>query len=255
MMSSASNKSDRRTDPALLMAAVSQTKIAIWDWPVRVTHWAFALIIPAMWWTAENSQMGWHKRLGLLLLALVIFRFLWGLAGTETARFARFVKAPATLINAVIAALSRKPGPPEEPIGHGTIGGWSTLVLLGAILTQISLGLFAGDPFDGATGPLNSLVGVSLADRLTDWHETFFWALIGLIAVHLCAIAFYHFVSRRNLVGPMISGMGQVNGLDIREGAALKNGISPASLPRVLACAAISALIVAAIASGILVPA
>ena len=79
------------------------------------------------------------------------------------------------------------------------------MVLLGAMLLQVSLGLFAGDPFDGMTGPLNPLVGVTLADIITEWHETFFWVIAGLIGLHLAAICFYA-VKGDDLLSPMIGG-------------------------------------------------
>jgi cytochrome b len=73
------------------------------------------------------------------------------------------------------------------------------------MLLQVGMGLFAGDPFDGMTGPLNPLVGTLMADRLTNWHETFFWVLVGLIVLHLGAITFYA-VKGDDLVSPMVSG-------------------------------------------------
>jgi cytochrome b len=79
------------------------------------------------------------------------------------------------------------------------------MVLLGAMLLQVSLGLFAGDPFDGATGPLNSLVGVALAGTITELHETLFWGIAGLIGLHLAAICFYA-VTGNDLLSPMVAG-------------------------------------------------
>jgi cytochrome b len=90
-------------------------------------------------------------------------------------------------------------------IGHSPLGGWSTLALLGAMLVQVSLGLFAGDPYDGMTGPLNPLVGVTLADTITDLHETFFNVLLGLIVLHLSAITYYA-VKGDDLLSPMVGG-------------------------------------------------
>ena len=55
----------------------TQTKaVRIWDLPVRLTHWSFVILLPAMWRTAENSQWGWHIRLGHARLALLIFRII-----------------------------------------------------------------------------------------------------------------------------------------------------------------------------------
>ncbi|WP_073973063.1 cytochrome b/b6 domain-containing protein [Erythrobacter donghaensis] len=180
--------------------AALQPDVSVWDPLLRIVHWSFPLLIPAMWWTAENDKWALHKRLGLVLLGLLVFRILWGFIGPETARFAQFVRGPQK----VLAYLrgDRSAGP---AIGHSPLGGWSTMVLLGAMLLQVSLGLFAGDPFDGTTGPLNSLVGVALADMITELHETFFWVIAGLIGLHLAAICFYA-VRGDDLLSPMVGG-------------------------------------------------
>ncbi|MFM7378380.1 MAG: cytochrome b/b6 domain-containing protein [Erythrobacter sp.] len=174
--------------------------ISVWDPLLRIVHWSFPLLIPAMWWTAENDKWALHKRLGLVLLGLLAFRTLWGFLGPETARFSQFVKGP----KAVLAYLrgDRGAGP---AIGHSPLGGWSTMVLLGAMLLQVSLGLFAGDPFDGTTGPLNPLVGVALADTITELHETLIWGIAGLIGLHLAAICFYA-ARGDDLLSPMVGG-------------------------------------------------
>ncbi len=170
----------------------------MWDPLLRLTHWSFPLLIPAMWWTAENSKWALHKRLGLVLLGVLVFRVMWGFLGPDTARFASFVKRPG----AVMAYLRGGGG---HTIGHSPVGGWSTLVLIGAMLLQVSMGLFAGDPYDGMTGPLNGLVGVVVADTLTELHETFFWVVAGLVALHLTAITFYA-VRGDDLLSPMVGG-------------------------------------------------
>ncbi|MEL6529478.1 MAG: cytochrome b/b6 domain-containing protein [Pseudomonadota bacterium] len=185
----------------------SQT-IHVWDLPVRLCHWSFALLIPAMWWTAENSAWAWHKRLGLVLLGLLVFRIIWGVLGSRTARFVSFVKGPS----AVMAYLRGDRDTADPAIGHNPLGALSVIALLGAMALQVSMGLFAGDPFDGATGPLNSLVGVMTADTLTDWHEMFFWVIVSLVGLHLTAIGFYAIVKRNNLISPMISGSKTVSG-------------------------------------------
>lgn len=174
--------------------------ITVWDPLLRATHWSFALLVPALWWTAENHKFALHKRLGLVLLGLLVFRIAWGFLGPETARFGQFVKGP----RAVLAYLRGDRGA-APAIGHSPLGGWSTLVLLGALLVQVSLGLFAGDPFDGATGPLNPVIGVGLADAITELHESLVWVIGALAALHLAAICFYA-VQGDDLLSPMIGG-------------------------------------------------
>lgn len=185
--------------PATRPAAVRD--VTVWDPLLRLTHWSFALLVPAMWYTAENSQWGLHRRLGLVLLGLLAFRVLWGFLGPQTARFASFVKGPRT----VIAYLRGQWTQASHHIGHSPLGGWSTLALIAAMLAQVTMGLFAGDPYDGMTGPLNPLVGVMTADTITRLHETFFWVLGGLVALHLSAITFYA-VKGDDLLSPMIGG-------------------------------------------------
>ncbi|TAD77949.1 MAG: hypothetical protein EAY70_07640 [Sphingomonadales bacterium] len=186
--------------PVQSLAALPRD-VTVWDPLLRLTHWSFPLLIPAMWWTAENSKWALHKRLGLVLLGLLVFRIVWGFLGPETARFASFIKGPGELIAHIRGQLADK----APRIGHSPLGGWSTLALLGAMLLQVSLGLFAGDPYDGMTGPLNPIIGVALADTITELHETFFWVIAGLISLHLAAISFYA-VRGDDLLSPMIGG-------------------------------------------------
>jgi len=175
--------------------------VAIWDWPVRITHWSFVVLLPAMWLTAENSVWGWHLRLGHVLLALIIFRVLWGFFGTDTARFASFIKGPGRVL-----AYLRGEYDDTREIGHSPLGALAVIGLLSLTFAQVAMGLFAGDPYDGATGPLNGLVRIGTADFLTDTHEWFVYVVAGMVGLHLTAIALYAAIRRQNLVGPMVVG-------------------------------------------------
>lgn len=186
------------------MATTTQP-VAIWDLPVRITHWLFALLVPAMWITAENSLWYWHTRIGHVVLALLIFRVIWGFVGTDTARFSNFVKGPGEVLSYL-----RGNYDPKREVGHNPLGALAVIAMLGVIAAQVGMGLFAGDPYDGATGPLNALVGVGTADWLTDTHEWFVYVVLGMIALHISAIAIYAGVRMQNLVGPMVVGKGEV---------------------------------------------
>lgn len=188
-------------EPDVATSTFLSPDVRVWDLLLRLTHWSFPLLIPMMWWTAENSKWALHRRTGLVLLGLLVFRILWGVLGPETARFSSFVKGPAE----VLAYLRGQIAGTATRIGHSPLGGWSTMVLLAAMLLQVSMGLFAGDPYDGMTGPLNPLVGVLTADTITELHETFFWVIVSLIGLHLSAITVYA-VRGDDLLSPMVSG-------------------------------------------------
>jgi cytochrome b len=205
----------------------SSARVAIWDWPVRICHWLFVLLIPLAWWTAEEHMFDWHLLIGIALLLLLVFRLIWGLVGSSTARFATFLGGPRT-------AFAYVRGRSTKQIGHNPLGGWSVVALLAAMLVQVGLGLFATDDDGLESGPLNHLVDYDTAERITELHEATFNVLLALIGLHIAAILFYAIVKRDDLVRPMVTGRGK--------GPAGAEPMRPASLVRfaiaaTLACA------------------
>ena len=183
-------------------ADLPATRVRIWDGPTRIFHWALVLLIPAMWWTAENDQIALHVTLGLAIVALLVFRLIWGFIGSSTARFGTFLKGPRGVMNHLR-------GGGTAGIGHNPLGGWSVAAMLLVLVIQVGLGLFAEDNDGLAAGPLSFWVSADTAEALTDRHEFMFNVLLALIALHLVAVLYYAAIKRRNLVGPMITGSGR----------------------------------------------
>jgi cytochrome b len=177
--------------------------VKLWDLPVRLVHWSFVALLPGLWWTAENGQMETHIQLGMVMLILVVFRILWGLFGSSTARFASFVRGPIA-VGRYLRGLFGKEGQPI--VGHNPLGALSVVALLLLLGAQTLLGLFASDTDGLYYGPLNSLVGYDAAETLTDWHHLGFNVIVAVVILHVLAIAFYLTVKRDNLVTPMITG-------------------------------------------------
>lgn len=178
------------------------TRTVIWDSAIRIFHWTAAALIPLAWWTAENGHMDWHRRIGLTVLGLVVFRLYWGLAGTKTARFANFVRGP----KAVLAYVGRLKRPYTPSPGHNPLGALSVIALIAALAAQVTLGLFAVDVDGIESGPLSHLVSFETGRAAAELHETSFKVLLTLIGLHVAAIAFYAFALRTNLVGTMVTG-------------------------------------------------
>lgn len=178
--------------------------VKLWDAPVRIVHWSFAILIPALWWTWKTDRMPLHETLGYILLALLLFRLFWGFAGSGPARFASFVKGP----RGVLAYLR---GKRREPVlGHNPLGGWSVLALLGLTSLEVVLGLFTQDVDGIESGPLTHFISYDLAEAARRWHGLAFDALVVLVCVHVAAILFYLLVKRDDLVGPMVTGRKRV---------------------------------------------
>lgn len=180
----------------------------LWDLPVRLTHLALILCVAAAWISYELDAMDWHMRNGYAVLTLVLFRILWGLFGSSSARFSHFLAGPS----AVLAYL-RGEGPARWP-GHSPVGGWAVIVLLLALMVQAGTGLFANDDLF-TEGPLVHLVSDATSDRLTGLHESFyFYGLLTLIGIHVAAALFYLLRRKQNLIVPMLTGLAPLDGTD-----------------------------------------
>lgn len=219
------------TGPSAATTAAG-TPVRLWDLPVRLVHWSLAVLILALWLSAENHRMDLHFTLGLIVLGLLVFRLLWGLLGSSTARFAGFVKGPAA-VRAYLAA--QKSGTAAHVVGHNPLGALSVIALLGVVAAQVGLGLFAQDHDAVNSGPLNFLVSYDTAKAISEVHEALFNGIIALVVLHVGAILYYRFVKRDNLVGPMITGR-RVFDIDVATPR-----IAPLWLA--LACAALAAAV------------
>lgn len=174
--------------------------VRIWDLPVRLFHWAIVLLIPALWATHEWDMLDTHILLGEIMLGLVLWRLLWGVLGSSTARFALFVRGPGAVLNYLRGG--------AKGLGHNPLGGWSVVAMLLLLTVQVGLGLFASDEDALNEGPLAHLVSYDTARTLAHRHETVFWILVAIIALHVLAILYYRVVRRDDLVTPMITGRG-----------------------------------------------
>ena len=180
-------------------AADAALAVPVWDLPVRLVHWTLVLLIGFSWWSAENGAIEWHLWSGYGVLFLLLFRLMWGLFGSSTARFSTFVRGPG----AVLAYL-RDPGS-WRAAGHTPLGALSVVALLLLMLVQVGLGLLLSDEDGIVSAPLNRFVSLDTAETAHRWHEALFNALLALIALHVAAIVYYRLRGKR-LVGAMIRG-------------------------------------------------
>ncbi len=185
--------------------------VRIWDFPTRAFHWALVLLVAFSAVSGEFAEdlgaqvMDWHRLSGYAILALLIFRILWGFVGSTYARFANFVRGPG----AVLRYLGEMTGarPAEIHLGHNPLGGWSVVLLLITLAVQVATGLFIADEDLGVEGPLSKHVSSRMSDALKEVHEANFGILLTLIGIHLGAIVFYLLFKGENLVRPMLTGI------------------------------------------------
>lgn len=210
----------------------------VWDLPSRLFHWALALCLAGSWITAEAGfeWTDWHFRLGYASLTLVGFRLLWGLFGTDHARFASFLHGPAKTLASLRQVFTRTPS--RYP-GHTPVGGWSVVLMLMLVAVQAGTGLFISDDIFWA-GPYNSVVSSATAGKLAQIHHINFTLLQITVATHIAAIAWYRYGKHTRLVGPMLHGR---KVLDNSADAIASSRWPRALLLFVLMAAAVTALI------------
>jgi cytochrome b len=162
------------------------------------------LLIAISWWTAENQELEYHRYSGYALLGLLVFRLYWGFAGSTTARFAHFIRGPRETWRYARTLLDRTHS--HRVVGHNPLGGWSIVVLLTLLATQIVLGLFAVDVDGIESGPLASFVSFDVGRDCAHWHHRIFNALLAFIALHVAAALYYTLLRGHNVIASMLHG-------------------------------------------------
>jgi cytochrome b len=180
----------------------------IWDLPTRVFHWTLVVLIVTSWLSAKLDWMRIHVLCGYSILTLLLFRIVWGFIGSDTARFAGFLKSPLAVIRHLLHLARREP---DTEVGHNAAGGWMVVVMLAILMVQTITGLCAND--DVLTeGPLARIVGKDRSDWLTHIHSVNFTLIEIVVAAHVLAIVTYRLLKGHNLLWPMITGKKRLPG-------------------------------------------
>ena len=180
--------------------------VKVWDGWLRLFHWSIVLLLIVSYVTAKTGRMEWHMLSGYAMLALLLFRIAWGFVGSDSARFARFLRGPGA-VRRHLRGLWRSEA--DEHVGHNAAGGWMVMLLIGLLLAQVLTGLFSDDE-EYHRGPFADWVGFEASQWITGWHQRLFNAILAAVALHVAAVAFYGAVVGRNLVRPMITGRTEV---------------------------------------------
>ena len=182
--------------------STSARVVQVWDIAVRLFHWLIVALVAAAYATWRLDWMVWHGWIGDLLLALVLFRLLWGFFGSETARFTHFLTSPRIVFQHLRYALLREP---DRQVGHNPAGGWMILFLLLLLLAETLTGIYvANDIAD--VGPLTGIVPAAAANAIDFSHAVLWKILLASIGLHVLAIVGYAAVKGQDLVLPLITG-------------------------------------------------
>lgn len=180
-------------------------EVRIWDVWVRLFHWALAV---SVLFQLVNGETGWefydwHRLVGEFVLALVIFRVLWGLFGSSNARLSTLIASPkAALLH--LKNLLRRTSHAER--GHNAAGGWAVLVLLLILAVQAITGMFIADEDEYIEGALYGSVSGDLTSLLYTIHAFNAGLIQLMVGLHILMVLVYLVYAKQNLIKPMLSG-------------------------------------------------
>ena len=178
-------------------------ELRVWDLPTRLFHWALATAVAVAILSAELDVLAVHMLAGETVLVLVLFRLAWGMVGSQTARFAEFVKGPGAIRDYL--KRSRAGGEAAFTPGHNPLGALMVVALLLVLLAQAGSGLFTSDDIlvDGPLVPLASGATVALLGSL---HRLLANGIFVLVGLHMAAVLFHLLVKKDDLIRPMVTG-------------------------------------------------
>lgn len=149
----------------------SEKRVLIWDWPIRVFHWGFALttggaLIIALATDEDRPLFMWHMPLGLAAGFFLVLRLLLALFGSRPNRLPALLFTPRETLR-YLAGMFRRGEPPYPHHNPGSaLFTWLMFILV-PLLIGTGLGGEGGEDLHGALAyAFLVTVGVHLAGLL-----------------------------------------------------------------------------------------
>jgi cytochrome b len=131
----------------------------------------------------------YHVAAGYVMVAVMLFRIFWGLAGTRYARFSAFLFSPRQAFT-YLGGLAK--GRPARWVGHNPAGSYAIYLLLLLGLAVVATGW----------ADYNDIGG----DWLEEAHDILSDAMLGVIGLHVAGVVLSSLLHRENLVRSMLVG-------------------------------------------------
>ena len=215
-----------------MTSTLGAARIKVWDPLVRLGHWALVIGFAIAYFSSEEEHDpdALHVWAGYTVGSLVAVRVLWGVIGSEHARFSDFVTSPATALRYAFDEIG---GQARRYVGHSPAGGAMVIALLLSLGLTVMTGLLAYG--DRGKGPFARGGVAAITQAYADEHKTERKDLEGhkgekgesafgevhaalanitlaLIILHILGVAFSSYAHRENLVGAMFTGEKRANG-------------------------------------------
>lgn len=186
----------------------------VWDAAVRIFHWGLVAAFTLAWLSADEWQTP-HEIAGYAVAGLVAFRLVWGFVGGRYARFAQFLRGPATTLS-YLGEMVR--GRERRYLGHNPAGAAMIVALLVTLSATAFTGWLMEEPGRITLQPdLPQIVAPAYADAavlgggeeedaLEEVHEALANLLLLLVALHVAGVVLVSVRHRENLARAMVTG-------------------------------------------------
>ena len=196
-----------RRAPASTDTVLDQGKarVRVWDLPTRLFHWLLVAAVAVAFLTgfvAPEWWMGLHKWSGYGVVALIVFRLVWGMFGSEHSRLASLARASSRAGDHLRGLLLLRP---RHDLGHTPLGALMIFSLALALIALTTTGLMVLGG-EEKQGPLAGVVPYAIGHAAKQVHELLAWLLLGLIAGHILGVVIESALTRENLVAAMVTG-------------------------------------------------
>ncbi len=165
-------------------------KILVWDIPARLFHVAFAVSVTAaiaIGFLADDDEplFQLHMMFGIVALFLLLIRVIMGVAGSRYSRFSSYPVHPREVAGYLISAVVSK----TKRYAGNNPGSAMAAVLMFLLVPALFI---SGMGYGG--------------EEVEELHETFAWALLVVVILHLAGLARHTIRHRENISIAMVTG-------------------------------------------------
>ncbi len=148
-----------------------------------------------------------HIFIGYAILALIVFRLVWGFLGPEYSRFSSFFATPGKILHHIGGVVK---GKPSHSIGHNPLGGVMVFALIGVLGAMVISGIVVLGGVENQ-GPLAGFVGFDLGWTSRSVHLVLAYGLVGMIVLHVLGVLVESKLSKTSLTRSMVNGKKQID--------------------------------------------
>lgn len=165
-------------------------KILVWDIPTRIGHWLLAIAFVLSFLTGDSEEQRMlHVMAGYALGGVLVFRILWGMAGTRYARFTSFLFSPRDVVTYLGGLLKGRPG---HWLGHNPAGSYAIYVLISLGSATVASGFAVYAEMGG--------------EWMEEAHDALSHIMLGMVVFHVLGVVVSSLAHRENLVRSMLDG-------------------------------------------------